>query len=438
MPRRRAGRGASPRDPEQFGRLRLVAAGAVERRGQELALHGFHETRLAAGAGVLLEPVFRELAQAVGIRGRVGGSGERRRAFHGPHEVVALNGKASREDEHPAQAVFQLAHVPRPRVAAEQPTASRDSAGFGSPAPRHAPEERLGQYRDVVGAVTKRHLQRDHVQAMVKIGSEQALRDGLFEIAVRRREDAHVHAHGLGAADALERPLLQHAQDLGLDPERNVTDLVEQDRAAVGALEHAHASRVGSRERAALEAEQLAFEKCLGNRGAVHGDHRALGSPAVLADHPGHQLLTRPRLASDQDSGLGRRDAADGTEQLLHPGAVADDQVVGERRLVRGVRRLAGEPGRIERLLDRRQHRPGLEWLHPVVERAQLRRLDRDVHRAGPGHHDHGCLRRSRLDVLERLEPFSPGSHTSSITTSWLSRSSISSADSPDVALATV
>ena len=78
---------------------------------------------------------------------------------------------------------------------------------------------------------------------------------------MRRRDDAHVDRERLGAADALERALLEHAQQLGLRLGRHVADLVEEDRAAVRGLEAADAARVGAGERALLVAEELALEE---------------------------------------------------------------------------------------------------------------------------------------------------------------------------------
>ena len=44
---------------------------------------------------------------------------------------------------------------------------------------------------------------------------------------------------GRGAADARELALLEHAQELGLHRQRQLADLVEEQRAAVGGLEQA-------------------------------------------------------------------------------------------------------------------------------------------------------------------------------------------------------
>ena len=50
-----------------------------------------------------------------------------------------------------------------------------------------------------------------------------------------------------GAADALELAVLDHAQELGLQLERQLADLVEEERAAVGELEAALALGHGAR-----------------------------------------------------------------------------------------------------------------------------------------------------------------------------------------------
>ena len=68
-------------------------------------------------------------------------------------------------------------------------------------------------------------------------------RDLLLEIAVRRGDDAHVDLDRLAAADPLELALLQDAQQLDLHVQRELADLVEEQRAAVGQLEPAQPAR---------------------------------------------------------------------------------------------------------------------------------------------------------------------------------------------------
>ena len=79
----------------------------------------------------------------------------------------------------------------------------------------------------------------------------------------------------LGPADALEFPLLEDAEQLGLRRSGQLADLVEEDRAAGGALEPAGPLAVGAGEGASLVAEELALDQALGQRAAVDPDERA-------------------------------------------------------------------------------------------------------------------------------------------------------------------
>jgi hypothetical protein len=185
-------------------------------------------------------------------------------------------------------------------------------------------------------------MNRHHVEAVVKVLAESPFAHRALEVAVRGRENAHIHLNRLGSAHAFECLLLEHAQDLRLNAERDVADFVEQDGAAVGSLDHAELARHRAGERAALVAEQLALEQRLGNRGAIDHHHRTVEAPAVMAHRLRDQLLAGAGFAADQHGGVGRRHAPDGAEQLLHRRAAADDQVVRGRRAV--VRRLVRFP----------------------------------------------------------------------------------------------
>ena len=96
-------------------------------------------------------------------------------------------------------------------------------------------------------------------------------------------------------ADALEAPLLEHAQELRLDRERQLADLVEEERAAVRRLERARLRRDGAGERAALVAEQLALEEVLRDRRAVDDAKRLLRARARLVDERARRTSCRCR-----------------------------------------------------------------------------------------------------------------------------------------------
>ena len=95
----------------------------------------------------------------------------------------------------------------------------------------------------VAARAQRRHFDRKDAQAVEQVLAKAAVGDGLLEIAVRRRDDAHVDRVRAVVADPLVLALLQHAQQLALQIERDLADLVEEDRAAVGELEAARRDR---------------------------------------------------------------------------------------------------------------------------------------------------------------------------------------------------
>ena len=89
--------------------------------------------------------------------------------------------------------------------------------------------EMLDQHRQILEPLAqRRHLHGEHVQAVEQILAEASGADGGVEVAMRRRDDAHVAANRAIAADALEASLLQHPQQLHLHLQRHVADFIEE------------------------------------------------------------------------------------------------------------------------------------------------------------------------------------------------------------------
>jgi hypothetical protein len=158
-----------------------------------------------------------------------------------------------------------------------------------------------------------------------------------FQVPVRGGDHADVDVDGLVPADALERPLLKHAQQLGLGPERHVADLIEEHRPPIGLLEPANPPRARPGERSLLVAEEFAFKESLRDGDAVHHDHGLAGALAVLVDGARDELLARPGLAMDEDRGVRLGHATYGLVDPLHRLAPADHRVAA------GLRRVGGE-----------------------------------------------------------------------------------------------
>jgi len=296
------------RDPQPPGRARHVATAGGERR----------------------------LDVPVGDRRGAG----RRRVEHGPdvRGVHALAGMAQEQALHRAQ---KLAHVPRPGMPGQARERIRRERGLGEPEARGEVAQTLARQERHVGAplAQRRKGETHHVEAVVEVGAEAAGRHLAPQVAARGGDDARVHDERARAAQPLEAPVLEHAQELRLEPRREVADLVEEDRAAAGQLEAARPTRRGAREGAALVAEELALHQRGGERGAVHVDEGAVPATGARVQRPRHEPLPRAGLAREQHRGVEGRHRPDLAAQLPHGGMPAQD-------LVRSRTVLGGHPPR--------------------------------------------------------------------------------------------
>ena len=118
---------------------------------------------------------------------------------------------------------------------------------------RHGPQaepvggalgEVLGERADVARAIAQRRDDdRKHRQAVVQVFAERLRLDHRRQVAVRGGDDPDVDVHRPLAADADHFAVLHDAQQAHLRGERQLADLVEEQRAAVGLLEPALAPR---------------------------------------------------------------------------------------------------------------------------------------------------------------------------------------------------
>ena len=231
------------RDAQHLGGARLVALGLLERQEDQAALD-------------LVDRHAREHDRVV----------PRGAAAHGGGQVLGRDQLAGRDDDRALHRVAQLAHVARPRVAHDQ-VARRvvEPDHRLALAMREVDGEALGQRELVVAALAqRRQVQVEHVQPVVQVLAQRARALRLLEVAVRRRDHAHVDVDLLAAADAAEIPLLERAQELGLQERRHLPDLVEEDGPAVGQLERAQPGCDRAREGPLLVAEQLGFQQVSG------------------------------------------------------------------------------------------------------------------------------------------------------------------------------
>ena len=250
---------------------------------------------------------------------------------HVRRQIVAADQRALGQRDRALDDVLQLAHVARPAIGEQR--LARRLVETAHPACRpcaalRAPGSARPAARMSSGAIAqRRQVDLDDVEPVVEVLAEACRR-----ASARSRSwlVAATHAHvDLLAARRAERAdlaLLQHAQELGLQRRRQLADLVEEERAAVGLDEHAR--RVGARvgEGAALVAEQLALEQRVGDGGAVERRRtaaRAAGELKWIARATSSlPVPDSPVMSTEADEPERRRMSA---EHLLHRRRAPDD-----------------------------------------------------------------------------------------------------------------
>ena len=205
--------------------------------------------------------------------------------------------------------------------------------------------------------------------------------DRPFEVGVGRRDQPHVHLLRSGAADALDLAGLDHPQQHHLHLGRGLADLVQEQRAAVGALEVAglvaHRAGVGPLGRS----EQLGGGERRRDGAHVHRQEGLVAPRAGLMDGVGDELLAGAGLAAEQHRHLEVGDAADLVADALEPLALADQSEAADRAQRQDRQRVQQQDDAVGELEDD----PALDLLR----------------REGAALHDHHAVRHQA-----RAEPF--------------------------------
>src|SRR5262249_23469970 len=160
-------------------------------------------------------------------------------------------------------------------------------------------ERELG---DLLRALAQRRdLEREAGEPVVEVAPELAGVDLDEQIAVRGGEEPDVDRDRPHAADGQDALRLDGAQQLGLERQRHLADLVEEQCAAGGGLEQPRLGLDRAGEGPLLVAEELAREERLGQGGAVDGEERPAPSGQPVQRLRQH-LLADSGLAVDDDA----------------------------------------------------------------------------------------------------------------------------------------
>ena len=168
-----------------------------------------------------------------------------------------------------------------------------------------------GERGDVGAAFAEgRQVDREDAEPVVKVLPEGAAGDRLAEIALRGGQHTDVGFERFRTTHPLELPVLQEPEELGLEVLRQLADLGQQERAAIGEFELSLAAlgRIG--KGTLFVTEEQAFEQARSCRRAVHGEIRRVCPVARAENLVGDEILSRARFALDEHRGLGRGDLA--------------------------------------------------------------------------------------------------------------------------------
>jgi hypothetical protein len=220
---------------------------------------------------------------------------------------------------------------------------------------------------------------------------------------MRRRDDARLHRSRLALAHALERALLEHAQELRLDLRRELGHFVEQERALARELDAPRSIRHGARESTSRVPEELALQQAGGHRSAVQGDEGRVARGPRRMQRPRDELLAGTALAEHEHRRARGRDATDLVEERSHGRAAPHEQAV----VLDLARHGYVEPAPHLAFRDRARHHATdtvhVERLHEELVRALCNGVDRRLHVVATAHHHSDrCSRPAR--VREQLE----------------------------------
>src|SRR5262245_25283358 len=233
------------------------------------------------------------------------------------------------ENGRPLDHVLQFADVSGPIVVRQlRRLIHPQSQSRTTQAVRGQLHEMASEERYVVSPLAERwDVNREDTEPVEEVLPEPAGFHFPRQIAVGGRDEASVHAPRMVLADALDAAVLRGAEQLGLEVDRDLAYLVQEQRSTIGQLKASHAVLGRSREGALDVAEELALEQLTGDRRAVDLDQAPAAAATPVVDGLGNQFLSGAALAQDQDRRVRRSHELDLSDEMSHGRTVANQAV---------------------------------------------------------------------------------------------------------------
>ena len=225
-------------------------------------------------------------------------------------------------------------------------------------------------------------------------------------IPVGGADETHIHRLQLAAANPLQGPGLDEAQQLALQVEIHLADLIQKQGTPIGQAGGPLAIPLGPGKRSLHVAEDLALHQVMGNGGAVEGDEGTLAAGAALVNGLGAYLLAGTALSCDEHGRLARSRALNDAIDRLHRQGGADETGEGAAlEILPVLGHQEAELPMVDGIAHRGAQALAIEGLGQKIERPQPHRLHRHVHRTVRRDHHHGARQLLLGDLLQDVHP---------------------------------
>src|SRR5579864_1209017 len=165
-------------------------------------------------------------------------------------------------------------------------------------------DEILSQGKNVFLALPERRQHYlYHVQPVIEVETKLPLFNGVSELSIGGCDHPQIDLNVPHAAQPPEGLILESPQEFGLEHDRHFSDLVEENCSPGCNFEYAGFGSAGVGKGALLITEQLAFQECLGDSGAIERNKRSFAVKPDVMNELGEDILSSAALAFQQNGG---------------------------------------------------------------------------------------------------------------------------------------
>ncbi len=265
------------------------------------------------------------------------------------------------------------------------------------------------QRRDVLDAVPQRRdHQPHHAEAVEEILSERPLLRERRQIAVAGRDDPGIDLHALVAPHRHDDLRFDGPEQLGLERQRQLADLVQEERAPVGRSEESLPPLLGAGEGAPLVAEEGALHQVLGDGAHVDRHEGPVTPVGQIMNRPRDDFLAGTALTGDEHVADALGDLPDHRLELLHRSTLEAQEgswlpFIAKHAAEAGV--FATQGPIFGDSVDLRPQRRERDRLEEIVMGASAERLDGGAQRGVGSHDQDHRVRAHGASVVQHREP---------------------------------